>query len=593
MRNRILALFPALLLALLAVLPAAAETDVLVFIEEGSGFHVAENGLRILPGEDAVFTLEMDRGTALTGTDYSGESAVHVQNRTVTLTLRRVLCPTRVRLSVSTKYCTALYDANGGRPRRGTETVVEKRFSLSVHRRPNTETDLFVRDGFTLLGWNTRSDGRGERIGLGSRVTPVNGEIRLYAQWAPWAKEKDFDWTGEESATITACRSEASPLVIPAMLGGKPVTGIASGAFVGCPAGEIVLPCSLETVAEGAFRSCALTVLTLFDSIRSIPDTAFTDCPGLQTLRINAAEAPFGYVYRKESAYADKAELLLAAQGRRKLVFYGGCSMWYNLDALQAVQTLGDEYAVINMGLNGTVSSAVQLQILGHFLEPGDILFHTPEISSRSQLMLTTGMGVDDSSLWCGLENNYDLFSLVDLRTVDGVFDSLCHYLGLKDRRTDYQQFFSDDYRTPYLDAYGSIPFYRAGTDKNLDWTDKVRLNPELLAESSLETLRAYYARLTEKGIRVLVSCACVNLDAVPEEQRGNAAEMDRLFRAGVEAVPGVRMISRLEDYLYHREDFYDTNYHLNTAPAKRNTAQWLADLQAALAEEGGSADAK
>ena len=176
---------------------------------------------------------------------------------------------------------------------------------------------------------------------------------------------------------------------------------------------------------------------------------------------------------------------------------------------------------------------------------------------------------------------------------MDGVFDSLCHYLGLKDRRTDYQQFFSDDYRTPYLDAYGSIPFYRAGTDKNLDWTDKVRLNPELLAESSLETLRAYYARLTEKGIRVLVSCACVNLDAVPEEQRGNAAEMDRLFRAGVEAVPGVRMISRLEDYLYHREDFYDTNYHLNTAPAKRNTAQWLADLQAALAEEGGSADAK
>ena len=164
MRIRIMPLFLALLLALSLPLPAAAqETRILVFVEEGSGFHAAENGLRIEPGEDAVFTLEMDRGVILAGTDYAGEVSTEVQGRTVILTLHQVLYPTRVRLSLSTRYCTILYDANGGTPRSGTETTVEKRFSLSTHPRPNTETDLFVRDGYTLLGWNTRAAARSGR----------------------------------------------------------------------------------------------------------------------------------------------------------------------------------------------------------------------------------------------------------------------------------------------------------------------------------------------------------------------------------------------------------------------------------------------
>ena len=68
--------------------------------------------------------------------------------------------------------------------------------------------------------------------------------------------------------------------------------------------------------------------------------------------------------------------------------------------------------------------------------------------------MLAVDLGDNDSILWAGMENNYDLFTLVDLRTVGGALSSLCHYLGLKDKRTDYQQAFTgDDYRTVYLDA--------------------------------------------------------------------------------------------------------------------------------------------
>ena len=564
---------------------SAREKRVLVFIEEGEGFSVTSNGLSVLPGEDAVFEVQMDRGVALTGTDYDGEYTLDTQNRTVTLTLRSVRYPTRVRLTLSTKYCTVLYEPNGGE---GAPT--EKRYSLNTHPRPNTEIHLFSRAGYTLLCWNTRSDGLGERVGLGSRVTPVNGRAKLYAQWVQWNDESEFDWEGEETVTITGYHGSGDILSIPGMLVGKPVTGIAAGAFTGCPARDIVLPPQIRTVEEGAFQHCAVRTLTLFDSVETISDESLSDCPQFQTLYINAAEMPFGYVYRKESMYADKVELLFKAQGHKKLVFYGGCSMWYNLDAIQADRLFGDEYAIINMGLNGTVSSAVQMQIMSRYLEDGDILFHTPEVSSPTQLMRAVDLGENDSILWAGLENNYDLFALVDLRTVGGALSSLCHYLGLKDKRTDYQQSYTgDDYRTVYLDAYGSIPFYRSGTEKTL--ADKVSLLPERV--SGLTALARYYAALQAKGVSIYVSYACVNLDDVPEDQKDNVDAVDAAFHESIAAMEGPVLISRLSDYLYQRTDFYDTNYHLCTEPAKRNTAKWMSDFLAQLQKEGrgGSAE--
>ena len=580
------------ILLILSCAPArAVEERMLIFIEEGDLWQVENNALRVAPGDDAVFTILMERSVMLTGTDYAGETDIAADGRTVTLTLKDVRYPTRVKLTVSTKYCTVTYHANGGTGLSGEETV-SKRYSLSTHPRPNTETGagLFTRENHTLTGWNLRADGQGTRVGLGSRVTPVNGAAALYAQWAAWADEADFDWTeGEEDITVTGYRGRDEVLAVPAYIGGKPVRTIAAGAFTGCASGEIILPDTIRVVEDGAFRDCALTVLTLFDSIAQISDNAFSDCPGLTTLRINAIEAPYGYIYRKESAYADKVEMLLAAQGRKKLVFYGGCSMWYNLDAIQADRLFGDEYVIINMGLNGTASSAVQMQIMAPYLEAGDVLFHTPELSSYQQLMLTTELTDNDSSLWCGIENNYDLFTLVDLRTVSGVFSSLCHYLSLKDRRTDYQQFFSDDYRTPYLDKYGSVPFYRSGTEKNLG--DQVFLDPGLIGEGRLDTLAGYYALLKSAGVTVYVSYACVNMDAVPEEQRENAGIVDRTFRERIGEMPGVSLISDLEDYLYENTDFYDTNYHLCSEPAKANTAKWMTDLAAVMGTKGGPAD--
>ena len=586
--KRLTSLFCLLLAALLAGCDATEqESRIRVSIVEGDGYTVENNGQLVRPGEDAVFLLTFDRGLSLTDTDYAGDTQMDFSGKQVTLTLEDIRYPARVELRLAYDYAQLTYHANGGYPLRTAEDTVTKNVSLSVHTRPNTEigTDLFARDGYTLLCWNTEPDGSGTRVGLGSRVSVPRGTLELYAQWVKWTDPSAFTWTGEEEITITGYTGDHTLLVIPEYLDGRQVTAIAENAFAGCAAETVVLPKSLKTLEPGAFRDSTMTSLVLFDRLVSFGDEGFSGCSQLQTLYINAIEAPYGHIYRKESYYADKVDLLINAQGKRKLVFYGGCSMWYNLDGSMATQAFGEDYTIINMALNGTVNSLVQMQIMESLLEEGDIFFHTPELSSRHQLMTTVDMLETDKSLWCGIENNYDLFSLVDLRTLDGVFDSLRAYLDAKAGRANYAQVYQDDLGQTYMDATGSVPFFRNSTEEEL--ADRVYMDPARITDGSLETLAEYYARYQNRGVRIYVSYACLNLDAVPEEQRGNAQALEDAFAAAVAAMDGPALISRIEDFFFHDQDFYDTNYHLRSRQAQENTAVWLRDLKEQLQKDG------
>lgn len=579
-----------LLLALLSLTlcacgeTGAADRRILVCLEESGQFELKENRLQVLPGRDVRFELHMEPGARVVGTDYRGEYRIWRDGDVTKLDLLDVRFPTRVKVTVTRQFRQIRYCPNGG-----TGEDVELVYDLRTRLRPNTLTDdgTFSRAGYTLTGWNTAPDGSGERVGLGSRATVPQDGLTLYAQWAQWSPEADFTYeTGEDGAAVTGYVGTDTKVVVPERLGGRPVTAVACGAFADAAVESVILPKTLERVENGAFDRCALHALLLFDNIESVSDAAFAGCDDLQTLYINAAEPPYGYLYRRESVYADKVDMLIAAQGSRKLVFYGGCSMWYNLNGQTVQYAVGKEYTVINMGLNGTASSNVQMAVIEAFLEKGDIFFHAPELSSPQQLLTFRDMsGKYDNQLWCGLENNYDLFALVDLRGIGGVFDSLCTYLDIKDQEGDYRQFYTDSQGRSYMDGTGSIPFLRAESTGSL--ADKVRLDPEGLASADLGPLLEYYRRYAEKGARVYVSYACVDLDSVPEEQRDNVAAVERAFQTQMAGTEDAALISSLWDFLYRDEDFYDTVYHMCTAAADRNTAVWLRDLQARMRADG------
>ena len=559
------------------------QKQLLVNIRETTGFTVENNGQYVQPGEDAVFLLRIEEGLSLSGAGYDGDYHAVLEDGKMKLTLKNVRYPSHVDLRLTDSYVTVTYEPNGAMGE-----AVTYVYDTTYHLRPNTATGegLFTRDGYTLVSWNTRPDGTGQQIGLGSRTDVPQEALTLYAQWEKWSAAQDFDWTvRDDTVAITGYRGNDATIVIPAAIEGKTVTEIASGAFESCAATQVIFPQSVKKVEDGAFRNCALESVVLFDNIEIISDGAFADCKELKTLRINAVEKPYGYNYRKESVYADKVDLLIQAQEKKKIVFYGGCSMWFNLDSTQLKPLLEQGYQVINMGLNGMANSFVQMQILETFLESGDIFFHTPELSSAQQMMIKQTMdNGNGDKLWCGLEYNYDLFTLVDMRTVPGALTSLCTYLDMKESGTDYVSTYMRD-GTTYCDSYGCIPFYRDETFTSLQ--DEVHMDPSYITDSGMARLKEYYDRYQSKGVRIYVSYACTNMDEVVDEEKNNVEMVAWRFRKAIEKMEGPVLISELEDYLYQRNDFYDTNYHLLSEPARKNTILWLRDLQTQMEQDG------
>lgn len=575
-------------LCILLLLCACAEEktapySIVVSLVETEGCFIPANGQRIQPGQDAVFEMVLEDGYAFFSVDYDGEYEFKVENGKQFLCLKSVRYPTRAVVTVTDQYRTIVYHPNGG-----TGETFSRDYDITYHQRPNTcnASAPISNPGHTLFCWNTKPDGSGQRVGLGSRVSVHPLEpLTLYAQWMKWSDASAFIWEESDEIIITGYTGTDETLVIPEEINGKPVGVIRAGAFQNCPADTVVLPKTLKVLEAGAFSNCLLSELILFDSIEWISDGSFLNCGNLESVHINSIEPPYGYEFRRESVLADKVDLLIESQGERKLVFYGGCSMWYNLDGQYAQYELGDSYRVINMGLNGVINSAVQMELITQFLEPGDIFFHTPELSSQTQLMTVTEFEEQDRKLWCGLEYNYDLIALLDLREFPGLLDSFRFWLEGKQGSSEYSDDYRDELGRSYLDDTGGIPFHRDRSEPSL--ADGVWLDPGYLQPESMERLENCYARIQEKGVTVYLSYACVNLDAVPIEQQGNVQKMDHAFSAYIAGMEGVTLISHLEDYIYHNDDFYDTNYHLLTEPAQKNTTLWLRDLRAQMERDG------
>ena len=563
-----------------------SDTAIYALVVEGDHYSMEVGQVSLEPGKDASFYIDTEEGYTVTSTDYRGEYTLTQTRGLTKLELKDVQYPTRVHLTLSHSTRRIDYDANGGEALTGRGTFVTEQYDVSLHIRPNVSigTDLFTRDGYTLVCWNTEPDGSGLRVGLGSRMT-VDDSAVLYAQWAEWSPSNSFICRlSEGNAIITGYNGTADPLVIPEQISGCTVTGIDANAFSACAAKTVILPKSIVRIEDNAFAGAQLSEIVFCDNVEYIADKSFSGCKNLSTVRINAIEDPYGYKFRRESVFADKMDVLITTMGENRMLFYAGCSMWYNLIGSQAAETFGAKYRVLNMAINGVASSLLQMELIRNFVTEKDILIHAPEISSMQQLLTYRTMYKHDDKLWCAIEYNYDLFALVDIRVFDGgVFDSLKLYLDKKKPGGKYTDEYHDSKGRTYLDETLSIPYIRTEQAESL--VDDVELDPKYLDD--LSYLEYEYGLFAEKGVRIYVTFAVVDIDDVPKEQQENALMMGNLFLQKFSAMKNVTVFGKITDFIYHDGDFYDTVYHLLTEPAKKCTRIWLRDLKEQMIADG------
>jgi uncharacterized repeat protein (TIGR02543 family) len=143
-----------------------------------------------------------------------------------------------------------------------------------------------TREGYTFGGWYTD-------VSLTEPIERVPARsVSLYAAWLEETPTNDLLFTERNGAiVILSYRGEASELVIPAYVGGKPVTSLAVGAFSHETELEsVTLPHTLTQIGAGAFRYCySLHTLTLCGEVSYLDRSVLEACYALEQVNCPAS----------------------------------------------------------------------------------------------------------------------------------------------------------------------------------------------------------------------------------------------------------------------------------------------------------------
>lgn len=550
-----------------------------VVLEEGLGFSCADHTQTIPRGGEATFYLQVTDGYEITAADRDNCTIQPSPNGGTILTVSEVRYSTVVSLSVRKSDAVVTYDKNDGSGERLLIPVTPS------HLRWNTATGIFTREGYTLIGWNTKPDGSGISTGLGSRMDPNFGTT-LYAQWSLWSDPSLFLWEQTpRGITITAYRGAESTITIPAILDGIQVTAIAADAFAGVDCQALILPDTIDQVEDHAFRDARIQNLWLFDNIRKITNPGCT----IQTLHLNASELPV-YSGTYYDTFQDKYDRLLSLKDRKKIVLFSGSSTRFGFDSSLLAEQF-PEYEIINMGVFAYTNALPQLDLILKCMKPGDILIHMPEFdTSKRQFCTSSDL---DEPFFNMMESNYDTITLLDLREYTSVFPALEGYLTTRDPmvkrsyRISAADFDEDGFpvASPSYNIYGDYVVYRPNSDSvlpiyGLPVHYTVAAFPEKLF---IDSINRVYARFLEEGVTVYFTYSPRNALAISEESTPEArAQLDAYFREKL-IVP---VISRLEDSLWSGTYLYGTDNHLSTEGAAIHTQRLIPLIRAQLEAE-------
>lgn len=558
-----------------------------IVLEEGEGFACDSCAVSVVPGQDAVFTLQCADGYSIAGADYGDYSLVPSAGGGMTLTLREVRYSTAVSLTVERSGASIFYDINDG----SGQPPVEQPVTPS-HLRWNTATGIFTRPGHTLTGWNTRPDGSGTVVGLGSRIEPAEG-LTLYAQWSKWSPAELFQWREDAGGvTVTAYLGAEDAAAVPGELGGLPVRTVAADAFRDTACKTVILPDTLYALEDGAFRNCALSTLYLFDNIRSIGDPSFEGCENLSTLHLNATEPPV-YSGTCFDSFQDKFDRLLSLKDRKKIVLFAGSSVRFGFDSA-ALDMAFPEYEVVNMGVFAYTSAKPQMELIRSCMGEGDILLHCPEYDAADLQFCTTAD--IEYRFFNMMESNYDALSRLDLRRYGAVFTPLEKYLTVKDPMAKKSYALSaadfdedgDPVDSPSYNEYGDYVVYRPNAVSALPvYGTPVHYTVTAFPkETYIEPLNRMYQLFLDKGVTVYYTYSPRNSLAVSEASTPEArAELDRYLRENL----SVPIITELEDSLWSGVYLYGTDNHLSTEGTALHTQRVIAALKKQMRKDGFS----
>lgn len=559
---------------------SAHSSKVKVIFEDDDAFLMDQKIYEVEKGSDLTVFLDFQEGYSFKDINYAAHQVEVDDNLDATLTLYQIRYPLRLKVQSEEFGVLLSYHLNGGKFLTGEKqdhfNVID---SLRHHARPNVSigTDRIYKNGYLQVGWNTQADGSGTHVGLGSRITASKGRLDLYAEWVKTSDSSYFQFEENDTGGITITSYmgplHGETLCIPSKIGDNKVTQLGKNLFWNISYDWVILPPTLYKIDSLCFSDFRISKLTFFDNLQEVEDSSF-DNLSVPQLDIQALMAPRFISDNDNARFTENIDNLILAKGKKKMVFFAGCSMSYGLKS-EVVKKSFPSFEIINCGVIGGICATMQLDIIGHFLEKGDVFIHAPEEMSSYQLLHEY-----DFAMKCFMimESNYDLFHYTDLSFNTKIFSAFRDYNVLRNKLVSQSY---DQYNSHYND-YGDICFDRpnAPFDSFFDLEECFSLSS--LDDKSANNFRKYFSYLEKKGVIPFFSYASLNLNALKKVPGSFQAKVqyESFFQANLNQK---NVISKLDDYLLTGNYFYDTDYHLSDDGALLRSERLIGDIQKGL----------
>lgn len=196
-------------------------------------------------------------------------------------------------------------------------------------------SNYLFRNGFTLDSFNSKADGSGERISVGSRI-PIslaeNNVINLYAQWVEWTEYSLFSYeTIEEGVVITGFSDIGLEVVtIPNVIEQQKVVGIKGETFLQCGFKKVIFNEEMKFVEKNAFHNCTqLSEVHLYTKMQEIYDDSFLFSK-VKTIYINShAYSTNALSHTRDLSFQlDQIESMI----KERVIFVGQSTIRFNHD---------------------------------------------------------------------------------------------------------------------------------------------------------------------------------------------------------------------------------------------------------------------
>ena len=580
-------LVPFFALGLVSLLACAGEGSkpalIHVGIEEGDAYKVQTSFFEVERGSDLSFRVFLEEGAVIESVGYdSYELSPFYQGCLVTL--KNVLYPTLVSLKVGFSGVT-IHPGEGRFIDNDGPTLTLPKYGTRKRENAPIGTRYLKKEGYAQIGWNDEPDLGGNYYGFGWRYDSDITDL-----YPVFVKEDELPSSAyEEIGTdiaITSYINDADRCVLPSQIEGKEVTSLVADSVHLPNATTLVLPSSLKEVAKGAINAPKLENLYFYDGLEGIFDDSL-DAPQLEKAYINAVIDP-RCVGTYWDVFQDKLDFLIEHKDDKKIVIFGGSSCRYGFDS-PLIEEAFPDYTVVNMGYFAYINAFPQLEIVKNYLNPGDVLLHTPEFdASFRQFFLLHEF---EDRFFYSLEAGYGALTSINLQRVGKLFSSFSAFQAFRKELPPLS------YRVSplYGDDDGNFHEYRT-YNENGDMTLPREPTQEhgRIGQAEFEysvhnvfeynstydmvgSANAVYHELEGMGVRVLFSYAPKNIDCLSKSSTKEVrAELERYIQDNIE----IPVISSLEESLYTADHFYLIDNHLTKEGAKERTLQIIEDLR-------------